>query len=118
MLPNQLVPESFRGYPAEAKRLAASHITLLRRLPLSFLPLLLRELILYDWKFPAERREIDRQFPYLRSLSPEQLAKVRTIGRVQAASAVLAARPTASAVPRTRSEARIRMGPPSIELDI
>ena len=55
MLPNQLVPESFGSYPAEAKRLAASHIALLQRLPLGFVPLLLRELIVYDWKFPAER---------------------------------------------------------------
>ena len=40
-------------YPPEAKRLAASHIALLRRLPLGFLPLLLSELIVYDWKFPG-----------------------------------------------------------------
>ena len=75
MLPNQLVPGSFDGYPAEARRLAASQIALLQRLPLGFLPLLLRELIVYDWKFPAERKELDRQFVYLKSLSPEQLAK-------------------------------------------
>jgi hypothetical protein len=75
MLPNQLVAESFGGYPAEAKRLAASHIALLQRLPLGFVPLLLREVILYDWKFPAERRDIERQFAYLTDLSPEQLAK-------------------------------------------
>jgi hypothetical protein len=75
VLPDQLVPESFGGYPAEAKRLAAKHIALLRRLPLGFVPLLLRELIVYDWKFPAERRDIERQFAYLTDLSPEQLAK-------------------------------------------
>jgi hypothetical protein len=75
MLPNQLVAESFAGYPAEAKRLAASHIALLQRLPLGFVPLLLREVIVYDWKFPAERRDIERQFAYLTDLSPEQLAK-------------------------------------------
>ena len=63
MLPTQLAAESFASYPAEAKRIALGQITLLRRLPLAFVPLLLRELILYDWKFPAERREIDRQFP-------------------------------------------------------
>jgi hypothetical protein len=75
MLPNQLVPESFGGYPTEAKGLALKHIALLRRLPLGFVPLLLRELIVYDWKFPAERRDIERQFAYLTDLSPEQLAK-------------------------------------------
>jgi hypothetical protein len=30
-------------------------------------------LIVYDWKFPAERRELDAQFAYLTSLSPTQL---------------------------------------------
>jgi hypothetical protein len=75
MLPNQLAPENFRGYPAEARRLAASHVALLRRLPLGFVPLLLREVIVYDWKFPAERREVERQFAYLTNLSPEQLTK-------------------------------------------
>ena len=75
MLPNQLAPESFRGYPAEARRLAVSHVALLRRLPLGFVPLLLREVIVYDWKFPAERREVERQFAYLTNLSPEQLTK-------------------------------------------
>src|SRR5947209_16033152 len=73
MLPNQLAAESFGGYPAEAKRIAASRIALLRKLPLGFVPLLLRELIVYDWKFPAERRELDRQFTYLTSLSNELL---------------------------------------------
>jgi hypothetical protein len=78
MLPHQLVPESFAGYPAEAKHIAETHIALLQRLPLGFVPLLLRELIVYDWKFPAERKDIEGQFAYLTSLSPEQLSKAMT----------------------------------------
>jgi len=70
VLPNQLVSESFAAYPAEARSLAVSRLPLLRRLPLGFVPLLLRELIVYDWKFPAERKNLDRQFAYLASLSP------------------------------------------------
>ena len=69
MLPNQLTPESFAKYPPEARQLAAQQIALLRRLPLAYLPLLLRELIVYDWKFPAERNEVNRQFRYLGSLA-------------------------------------------------
>lgn len=68
MLPAALTPEAFKGYPPEARRLATERIDLLRRMPLAFAPLLLRELILYDWKFPAERRDIDRQFEYLAAL--------------------------------------------------
>ena len=75
MLPHQLATESFQAYPVEAKRLALGHLALLRRLPLGFVPLLLREVIVYDWKFPAERRDIERQFAYLSELSQERLAK-------------------------------------------
>jgi hypothetical protein len=75
MLPNQLVTESFAGYPVEARRIAVSQIALLRGLPLGFVPLLLRELIIYDWKFPAERKDLDRQFAYLGSLPPKELAR-------------------------------------------
>ncbi len=72
MLPSQLKAREFKGYPAEARQLAISHLDLLRELPASFVPLLLRELIEYDWKFPAERKQIDRQLAYLGSLSASQ----------------------------------------------
>lgn len=70
LLPNQLSAENFSAYPDQAKRRALAQLPLLRRLPLSFLPLLLRELIVFDYKFPAERRDLDRQFAYLSALSP------------------------------------------------
>jgi hypothetical protein len=67
MLPSQLTSASFNGYPPDARQLAIKQIALLQRLPLGFLPLLLRELIVYDWKFPAERADLARQFNYLGS---------------------------------------------------
>src|SRR4051812_19413608 len=79
MLPNQLAAGSFVGYPPEAKRLAVSQLALLRRLPLALAPLLLRELIVYDWKFRAERQDLDRQFTWLKSLSPQEMAKTMTV---------------------------------------
>src|SRR5690242_17836660 len=75
MLPAQLQAASFAGYPETARRLAAGEVELWRRLPLGFLPLLLRELIAYDWKFPAERREIDGQLAYLKSLDADALTR-------------------------------------------
>jgi hypothetical protein len=69
MLPEQLTGASFDRYPPESRRLAIQQIALLRRLPLAFLPLLLRELIVYDWKFPAERADLDRQFRYLGAMA-------------------------------------------------
>ncbi|HTB12795.1 MAG TPA: hypothetical protein VK752_14535 [Bryobacteraceae bacterium] len=68
MLPDQLTPGNFSGYPPEARELAIKNIVLLQRLPLAFVPLLLRELIVYDWKFPAERTDLTRQFRYLGTL--------------------------------------------------
>lgn len=67
MVPRDLSTGSFRSYPPEARRIAAGQVGLLRELPVAFVPLLLRELIAYDWKFPVERKELDRQFEYLES---------------------------------------------------
>jgi hypothetical protein len=71
---HQIHGEQFQSYPPQAKQVATSNILLLQQLPLSFLPLLLREVIVYDWKFPAERDEIDRQFRYLGSLTADELS--------------------------------------------
>ncbi len=76
MLPAELTPESFASYPPLARQLAISHVSLLQQLPLSFLPLLLREVISYDWKFPAERRDLDNQFSYLAAFSRDQVVQV------------------------------------------
>jgi hypothetical protein len=72
MLPADLTAESFAAWPPEAKALATKQLPLLERLPLAFLPLLMRELIVYDWKFPAERKDLDRQFAWLSGLSASQ----------------------------------------------
>lgn len=73
MTPKDLKREHFENYPTEAKQVATSNLGLLQNLPLAFLPLLLREVIAYDWKFPVERKELDQQFAYLRGMSPDQL---------------------------------------------
>ncbi len=75
MQPSQLKAENFNGYPPEARALALREIDLLRMLPLNLLPLLLRQAVIYDWRFPAERTELDDQFAYLRKLSPAQLTR-------------------------------------------
>jgi len=69
MQPSQLKAEQFEGYPPQARQVASDRITLLQQLPVGLVPLLLRELINYDWKFPAERKDLDRQLAYLGSLS-------------------------------------------------
>jgi hypothetical protein len=72
MQPTDLKPDQFNGYPPEARKLAANYISALQRLPLSFLPSLLREVIEYDFKFPVERRAVEKELANLASLSPEQ----------------------------------------------
>jgi hypothetical protein len=73
MLPSDLNIESFARYTPEARKLAVAHLAALQQLPLSFAPSLLREVIEYDYKFPAERASIDRELANLSSLSPAQM---------------------------------------------
>jgi hypothetical protein len=73
MLPSDLKAEQFAGYPPKARELAVAHLATLRQLPLSFAPSLLREVIDYDFKFPAERISIDQELATLSALTPAQL---------------------------------------------
>jgi hypothetical protein len=75
MLPQELQADQFHAYPPQAQRLAVAHVQVFRQLPLSFLPGLLRQLVEYDYKFPAERVSIDKELATLSSLSSDQLAE-------------------------------------------
>jgi hypothetical protein len=72
MLPSDLKPEQFDGYSPEARKLVTGYVETLQRLPLSFVPSLLREVIDYDFKFPPERKAIEKELANLKSLSPDQ----------------------------------------------
>jgi hypothetical protein len=72
MLPRNLQPDNFSAYPPEARRVVLGHIEAMRQLPITFLPSLLREVIEYDFKFPAERAAIDRELSTIAALSPSQ----------------------------------------------
>jgi hypothetical protein len=73
MLPRELKPEHFASYPPEARKLIVDYLGTLQRLPLSFVPSLLRELVDFDFRFPAERKAREKELSNLRSLSPSQL---------------------------------------------
>ncbi len=73
MLPRDLKAEYFAEYPPQARKLAVANLAVLQKLPLSFLPGFLRELIDYDYKFPVERSALDQELATLNSLSPEQI---------------------------------------------
>ena len=73
MLPRDLKPERFADYPPEARKLALSNLDALQRLPLSFLPSLLREVVDYDFKFPAERESLEKELANLKSLDAGQI---------------------------------------------
>src|SRR5438309_5681689 len=74
MHPEDLKPEQFSGYPPEARKLALDYLETFRRLPLSFLPSLLKEIIEFDFKFPVERRAIESELGNLHSLSSVQVS--------------------------------------------
>ena len=81
MLPSDLKPELFSGYPPEARKLVTEYVGALQRLPLSFVPSLLRQIIDYDFRFPVERRTQERELANLRSLSTQQVKEWFEIGR-------------------------------------
>lgn len=68
MLPRDLKPEQFAGYPPDARKFVLNYLGTLQQLPLSFVPGLLRELIDYDFKFPAERAAHERELAKVSSL--------------------------------------------------
>lgn len=75
MLPQNLQADQFAGYPPQAKKLATTSLLAFQQLPLSFLAVLLREVIEYDFKFPAERVQIDKELANLNSLSPSDITQ-------------------------------------------
>jgi hypothetical protein len=56
----------FERYPPQGRHIAEEHLATLRPLPVFFVALLLRELIGYDWQFPAERAELLSQLEMLK----------------------------------------------------
>jgi hypothetical protein len=73
MQPHDLSPDAFSKYPPEARKVALAHLSTLRQLPLCFAPSLLRQVIDYDYRFPAERLAIDRELAGLDRLSSAQI---------------------------------------------
>jgi hypothetical protein len=69
MLPRDLNAESFAGYPPQAKAVAVEHLDAIRRLPLAFVPSLLRQVMDYEYSFPVERSAIESELKILSSLS-------------------------------------------------
>src|SRR5437868_4141452 len=72
MLPSDLKPEQFNAYPPQARTLVTKYVGAMQGLPLSFLPSLLREVVEYDFKFPSERKALEKELANLGSLSARQ----------------------------------------------
>lgn len=68
MQPRELRAASFARYPPKARAFAVANLAVLQEMPLSLLPVLLREIIDYDWRFPVEQRVLVREFHYLAAL--------------------------------------------------
>src|SRR5580698_1910231 len=72
MLPRDLKSEDFRGYPPDARKLATDYLATLQSLPMTYVPNLLREVIEYDFKFPAERKALENELANARSLAADK----------------------------------------------
>jgi hypothetical protein len=78
MQPAELTSKSFAAYPPTGAALCRSKLSLLQTLPLVLLPILLRDLSVFDWKLPAERRAVEVQLAYLEGAAmPERTALVQ-----------------------------------------
>ena len=75
MAPSQVSAEAFAGYPPQGRALAVQNLAVIQKLPLAFAALLMSQVIVYDWLFPAERKAIEDQFAYLGSLSAADFQK-------------------------------------------
>jgi hypothetical protein len=73
MLPRDLKPEQFNAYAPEARKLVTNYLAALQGLPLSFLPSLLREVVDYDFRFPPERKALEKELANLGALSADQV---------------------------------------------
>jgi len=84
MLPAQLSVESFQAYPPKGRALAAAHLALLQSLPLGFVPFVLREIVVFDWKFPYEQGELTHQLEYLDKLTqPQRQAEMAPFAKLK-----------------------------------
>ncbi len=75
MLSHPIMASDFKNYPPQGQGIATEWLDLWRQLPLAFLPIVLRELIGYDWMMPMERSQIEAQIRLMGSLSIQQLAE-------------------------------------------
>lgn len=92
MTPDQLTAATFTSYPPQAREFAVAHLALLRQLPIAVAPAFLREIIVFDWRFPAERYTFERQCVWLESLTAEQRSRLLAPFRQISMPASLAAR--------------------------
>jgi hypothetical protein len=75
MEPIELKAEQFSNYPPEARKLAEHYTATLAQLPPSFVPSLLREVVEYDYKFPVERKTVEKELETITALSPRERAE-------------------------------------------
>ena len=68
MTPSELRAESFTLYPPQARSFAIINLQVLRRMPLILASVMLRQLIQFDWCFPAERDRLSRQFDLMSNM--------------------------------------------------
>lgn len=75
MQPAELKSEQFSNYPPEARKLAEHYTGTLSQLPPSFVPSLLREILEYDYKFPVERKAVEKELATITALSAADRAE-------------------------------------------
>jgi hypothetical protein len=68
VISGKLQVESFAAYPPQARALVIEHLEAMKRMPMLLLAAMLRQVIQYDWSFPAEQQQLVRQLDLLSHL--------------------------------------------------
>lgn len=76
MEPRQLRSDSFKAYPPKARAFAEENLSVLQKIPLILLASILRQVIEFDWCFPAENRQLEQQLDSLRAMDAASLDKL------------------------------------------
>jgi hypothetical protein len=89
VLASSLTVKDLSQYPPLARALATQYLETLRTLPLLLSAMLLRQLVSYDWQFPAERESLGQQLALLASPNTKLRAAIDSFAAVALSPSLL-----------------------------
>jgi len=76
VIPRELTVRSFERYPPQGRAFASSYLSVLQRLPIAVLVSFLDQIIGWDWRFPAERNQLEAELGVIKNLSTNEFEQL------------------------------------------